>query len=263
MTPSEIERFDREGFVVLRQAVAPALVARLCEAVDAAVARYRPADAIHFCWNGATLAGINEPHRYLRPASLAVAGAPALQAIGRALCGDAYVTVSEWLVAKYRDDKARIGWHQDMIHDRSARMATIGIYLTPSRADDGGVRYLPGSQHAPQDMAQLAQSMPATESADLSPGDVVVHDVMTVHGSAPLTRQQRRLTLYCEFRPAAHVRANPRFSDEWLAQRRQIEAAAAAAYRRFSAGAPDADVDEGALVAAAYAVRAQIEAARY
>lgn len=263
MTPYDIECFDREGFIVLRQAIASALSERLCAAVDAAVMCYQPADAVDFCWSGDTLASINQPHRYLRTASLALAGAPALRAIGSALCGDDAVIVAEWLVAKHRNDNQQINWHQDMIHDRSARIATVGVYLTPSRAEDGGVHYLAGSQHAPQDLARLAQAMPATVSADLAPGDVVVHDAMTVHGSAPLTQQERRLTLYFEFRPAAHVRANPRFSAEWLAQRRRIEAAADAAHRRFDAGEPEPDFDDGAIVAAAYAVRAQIEAARY
>ncbi len=260
VTPSQIDTFEDLGFVVLRQVVPAELIARLNAAIDIGAAGPGGAD---FCWAEArgarSLIAMNNLHRHLAPASLALTGLPGVRAIGTALCGEDHVIVSERLVVKQPDDGQTIGWHRDMIHDRTSRVATVGVYLTASRADDGGVHFVPGSQYAPQ----AGEPSAATASADLDAGDILVHDVMTLHGSAPLGVAGRRLTLYFEIRARDHVEANPRFSAAWLATRDALQAAADAAYGRWAEGDHAGAPGERGLVEAAYAVPLQIEPAHY
>jgi ectoine hydroxylase-related dioxygenase (phytanoyl-CoA dioxygenase family) len=144
-----------------------------------------------------------------------------------------------------------------MLYDRSSRIVTIGIYLTESCAADGGLMVIPGSQHDRRDVAAIVREREA-EAIGISaaPGDMVVHDTMLVHSSTALRERPRRITLYFEFREAAHVVSNERFSSSCRNARRDLQR-----LERICSEGPRFGIAH--LIEQCYAQSAAIEPAQY
>lgn len=265
LTTQHVEQFNRDGFLVLADAIGEEWVGPLRAAVlRLAASAPRAADPHNdLCIVGdrdnRTLMRINQLHRHARPASLALAGHDVLQDIGRALCGPEFVSTFESVVIKSRGGEA-FAWHQDMIHDRSSRIVTVGVYLTDSQGD-GALRVLPGTQHDVQPMDEMdARGAGEGVTVAARAGDIVIHDVMLAHGSAPLATKEHRVTWYAEFREESHVVKNPRFGPDWLRARRSLQEIERATYHRTC---DLTSYEIGELVDAAYSVRAALEPARY
>ncbi|MEV0848119.1 phytanoyl-CoA dioxygenase family protein [Streptomyces sp. NPDC049954] len=95
---------------------------------------------------------------------------------------------------------------QDVPVDPAARRA---YHLSPRQVaafDRDGFLVLPGSQREPWDICSLEREhgwdVPGAVSVDMAPGDVLVHDVMLVHGSASVVGKDLRWTSSYEFRSA-------------------------------------------------------------
>ncbi|WP_430645203.1 phytanoyl-CoA dioxygenase family protein [Agromyces sp. GXS1127] len=235
LTPEQVRFFDEHGYLVLRGRIPGPTLARLQAAADGWIADGRalgeddPA-ASDYQW--ATRGGSRRMFRvdYLhgkgRPASLELLGSPEVLGIAESLAGPDFVPTYESLVFKDEGDGAAIDWHQDAVHPRTHRIFNIDVYLDASRAGEGALRVAPGSHLAPVDVCQLQEEFgwdaPGVIQVELEPGDVLVHDVMVVHGSEAVTGNRLRRTIYYEFRAAEQILAEGPWDAEWVDRRLRL-----------------------------------------
>ncbi len=235
LTTEEIAQFDAQGYLVLRGRIPGELLARLQHAADTWIAEGRALDegdpaASDYQW--ATRGGERRMFRvdYLhgkgQPASLELLGSPAVLGIAESLAGPNAVPTYESLVFKDTGDGAAIDWHQDAVHPRTHRIFNVDVYLDASRAGEGALRVAPGSHLAPVDVCQLQEEYgwdaPGVIQVELEPGDVLVHDVMVVHGSEAVTGNRLRRTIYYEFRAAEQIAAEGPWDAEWVDRRLRL-----------------------------------------
>lgn len=245
LSADQIARFDRDGYLVLKNRIPAPLLRRLQEAADGwigdgrAAASDDPAIAdYHFAQRGGArrLFRVDYLHGKGRPASLELLGSPAVLGIAESLAGADFVPTYESLVFKDAGDGAAIDWHQDAVHPRSHRIFNIDVYLDASRAGEGALRVAPGSHLAPVDVCQLQEEYgwdaPGVIQVELEPGDVLVHDVMIVHGSEAVRGNRLRRTIYYEFRSATQIAAEGPWDAEWVDRRLRLIPVALREHRR-------------------------------
>ena len=234
LTPEQIAHFDAHGYVVLPGRIPADLLARLQKAADEWIATGRALgpdspEGPDYQW--ATRGGARRMFRvdYLHgkgsPASLELLGSPAVLGIAESLAGADLVPTYESLVFKDAGDGAAIDWHQDAVHPRTHRIFNVDVYLDASRAGEGALRVAPGSHLAPVDVCQLQDEYgwdaPGVVQVELEPGDVLVHDVMVVHGSEAVTGNRlRRFPEQEQFRWNASPQVRPEMSDDAEAELR-------------------------------------------
>lgn len=249
LTPQQIQQFDEQGYLILRQRIPLPMVDRLRAAADAWVdeGRSLPADdprASDYQW--ATRAGHHRMYRvdYLhskgQAASLELLGSPEVLGIAESLAGPNFVPTYESMVFKDEGDGAAIEWHQDAVHPRTNRIFNIDVYLDQSRAGEGALRVAPGSHKAPVDVCQLKEEYgwdaPGVIHVELDPGDVLVHDVMVVHGSEAVTGNRLRRTIYYEFRAAEQIAAEGPWDLDWIDKRLRLLPVGLRAHREANPG---------------------------
>lgn len=264
LSVDQIARFDAEGWLHLENWLPPALVEAMRIVAEGALERALAdpvPDQVCLFETGAGrfIARINPLHRWAAPQSLALAGSPELRAIGEAFCGPDFLAVYESLAPKVPGDGQRYGWHQDLVHDRRDRVVTVGVYLNPTSVEEGALRLIPGSQRTRRDAGSLPEDFDVAGAIAVParPGDIVVHDAMIVHGSDVTRCQPQRMICYFEYRSLAHLRADPRFTPEWIEARLRL----AALERLVAAGHRPSDAE--AVVEAAHASREPHEPAHY
>ena len=251
LTPEQIEQFDAQGYLVLRGRIPAPLLERLRAAADGWIADGRALDernpaASDYQW--ATRGGERRMFRvdYLhgkgRAASLELLGSPAVLGIAESLAGPNLVPTYESLVFKDEGDGAAIDWHQDAVHPRTHRIFNVDVYLDASRAGEGALRVAPGSHLAPVDVCQLQEEYgwdaPGVIQVELEPGDVLVHDVMVVHGSEAVTGNRLRRTIYYEFRAAEQIADEGPWDAEWVDRRLRLLPVALGEHERANPDAP-------------------------
>lgn len=235
LTDEEIARFDREGYLVLKNRIPAPLLTRLQTAAEGwiadgrAVAEDDPAAVdYHYANRGGErrMFRVDYLHGKGRSASLELLGSPAVLGIAESLAGADFVPTYESLVFKDAGDGAAIDWHQDAVHPRTHRIFNIDVYLDASRAGEGALRVAPGSHLAPVDVCQLQEEYgwdaPGVIQVELEPGDVLVHDVMIVHGSEAVQGNRLRRTIYYEFRSARQIMAEGPWDAEWVDRRLRL-----------------------------------------
>jgi phytanoyl-CoA hydroxylase len=149
------------------------------------------------------------------PAIRILAGHPLLLAAAEALVGPNLIPTWDSLVFKTDEWAPRLAWHRDgeMYQAPAAvigsgRVIDVGIYLD-SAPEDNCVWCIPGSNYWSQERAQETMArLNASEwdtvgavPAVMSPGDVLIHNILTLH-AAPAVRRARRRVIYFEYRPA-------------------------------------------------------------
>lgn len=235
LTAEEIAAFDADGYLVLKQRIPAPLLRRLQQAADRWIAEGRavaPTDPAASDYQWANRGGerrmfrVDYLHAKGEDASLELLGSPAVLGIAESLAGPDFVPTYESLVFKDEGDGAAIDWHQDAVHPRTHRIFNIDVYLDASRAGEGALRVAPGSHLAPVDVCQLQEEFgwdaPGVVQVELEPGDVLVHDVMVVHGSEAVTGNRLRRTIYYEFRAAEQILAEGPWDAEWVDRRLRL-----------------------------------------
>ncbi|MGW8885916.1 phytanoyl-CoA dioxygenase family protein [Streptomyces sp. NPDC055749] len=218
LNAEEIAAFDEQGYLILRERIPQDLRQRLADASARWIANGRQlaedssADG-DFGFadrpGGRRLFRVNYLHAKGEAASLELLGSPELLAIAESLAGPNFVPTYESLVFKDEGDGAPIPWHQDAVHPRNHRIFNIDVYLDASHDGAGALRVVPGSQHSTVDVCALTDThgwdVPGAVVVEMEPGDVLIHDVMLVHGSEPVVGNRMRRTIYYEFRPAEQI----------------------------------------------------------
>ena len=250
LTREQIAAFDRDGYLVLRGRIPAALVARLSDAADDWIEQGRrlgdgAEGTEDYRWatrpSGRVPYRVDYIHAKGRTASLELLGSPQLLGIAESLAGPDFVPTYESLVFKRAGDGAPIPWHQDALHPRSRRITNVDVYLDDSLAGQGALRVLPASQQRKVDACALRDEHgwepPGFVEVEMAAGDVLLHDVMVVHGSPPTTGNALRRTLYYEFRSAQQIRDEGPWDEKWIERRMRLMPPALAAH---AAAFPDA-----------------------
>ncbi|HCY84779.1 MAG TPA: hypothetical protein DHV36_06555, partial [Desulfobacteraceae bacterium] len=222
-----------QGFLLLRQWIPTDFVAGVRKSADtamdlaiknAAAGKSNTDICVSFKNNEPFISAVIHPHRYMYPMSLALLGSPWVLGIAESLCGAGSMTTYKSLVVKNRGSGEDFTWHQDMVHDRTSRIINISVFLSEASSTDDGLQVVPQTHFERQDMPRA--KIDAEERSiclGAVPGDVTVHDVMTVHGSRALTQRERRMVFTAEFRGLDHLKANEKISRDWIKARKALQ----------------------------------------
>jgi ectoine hydroxylase-related dioxygenase (phytanoyl-CoA dioxygenase family) len=235
LTPQQVRSFDENGYLILRQQIPPELLKRVQVAGDAWIERglrAAPDDPSQadFAWkkgpNGRTFYAVGYVHNMGQPASLELLGCPQVLAVVESLTGPNFVPTYESMVFKMTGQGAPIHWHQDAVHPRRYRIFNYDIYLDHSRAGAGALKVVPRSQMAKVDVCDFDDNHgwnpPGAIEVEMAPGDVLLHDVMVVHGSEPVVGKALRRTLYYEFRAAEEILEDGPWDRNWIDRRLRL-----------------------------------------
>ena len=218
LTEQQLARFRSDGFLVLRDALDERELVKLRAETLSLVERAEGgSDDPDFKYRRHELTGEQVPYRieYVvdKTASCkALLGHPYLLEAVEQLQGPRFIPTWDSMVFKQAGAGAAIPWHRDAGREHTAAgtpIFNVDVYLDGSDSTNC-LWALPGSQRwSDEEAARAVESRSAggfrTEGAvplELSPGDVVLHDILVVHGSPPAQSSLRRV-LYLEFRPVA------------------------------------------------------------
>ena len=150
---------------------------------------------------------------------------PMILTIFKDLCGNDCVPMQLDLVFKYAHPHPDIAWHQDAIVSRKHPFLAVGIYLDDAHMDDGCLSFVPGTQSRTQDVFKLSSQygwdIPNVTQQPVKAGDILVHDVMILHGSKPKRTVGSRRTLYLELSSIKGIQESGNHSHEWIELRKQ------------------------------------------
>ena len=210
------------------------------------------------CEHGPTLAPYlrENPHFVLRCIDRLVRHEALLDAVGTIIGPDILVWASAFFIKAGRSARF-VSWHQDARywglepHDG----VTAWIALTPSRPENGCMRFIPKSHlrdllehddtHAPDNILTRGQQVRNVDDSGaidvvLEPGEISLHHMRVVHGSRPNTSAGRRLGLAVNYMPP-HVRQTT--GPDCATLVRGVDR-----FRHFEPGrSPDADMEPEAL----------------
>jgi hypothetical protein len=183
---------------------------------------------------------VNYLHAKEQEVSLDLLGSPQVLAVAESLCGENFVPTYESMVFKKAGDGEKIPWHQDAVHTRKHRVFNFDLYLDESKKDSGALRVVPKSQRVIQDACSVAETygweLPNVIQVELEPGDVLLHDVMVLHGSERTLGKALRRTIYYEFRAAEMILEEGPWDSEWIDRRLRL---IPVAQRKFAARYPE------------------------
>ncbi|MFF5113941.1 phytanoyl-CoA dioxygenase family protein [Streptosporangium sp. NPDC000509] len=149
-----------------------------------------------------------------RPIAM-LAGHPLLLQIMEQLVGPNLIPTWDSMVFKTPAGAPRLAWHRDagLYADAvgvtgAGRVIDAGIYLDPA-PEDNCVWCIPESNYWDDERIRTtADRLNASEwdttgavPAVMRPGDVLLHNILTLHGAPAVVGKQRRV-VYFEFRPA-------------------------------------------------------------
>ena len=245
LSAEQVRLFDEHGYLILRRWVTGPLLERLRAAGQRWIARGQTMDerdpqAPDYVYarrpHGRVMFRVNYVHDKGEPASLELLGSPMVLAVAESLCGPNFVPTYESMVFKEQGDGEAIPWHQDATHPRTHRIFNYDLYLDHSRVGAGALRVLPGSQTRKQDVCAVAEQYgweaPGAVDVEMEPGDVLLHDVMVVHGSARVEGKDLRRTIYYEFRAAEQILSEGPWDGAWIDRRLRLVAPALERYRQ-------------------------------
>jgi phytanoyl-CoA dioxygenase PhyH len=234
LTPEQLAFYDENGYLVLPGRIPADMLDRLRTAGEHWMAAGRGLDGAEggddyqFADrpSGRVMFRVDYIHDKGEPASLELLGSPEILGIAESLAGPNFVPTYESMVFKDAGDGAPIHWHQDAVHPRNGRITNVDIYLDESVAGAGALRVIPGSHRQAADICGLEEShgwdIPGAIEVPLAPGDVLLHDVMIVHGSPPALGNKLRRTIYYEFRAAEQIRDEGPWDTEWVDRRLRL-----------------------------------------
>ena len=147
------------------------------------------------------------------------------------------------MVFKKEGDGESIPWHQDAVHTRKHRVFNFDLYLDESKKGSGALRVVPKSQLSIQDACNVAVEHgwepEGVIQVELEPGDVLLHDVMVLHGSERTLGKNLRRTIYYEFRAAEMILDEGPWDTEWIDRRMRL---IPLALKKYTANNPDKQV---------------------
>ncbi len=234
ITSDQIADFKTKGFIHLKNALPKTLLsewqARLTEFNSQALASYGSAhsfqDTSYFELDGRpVLTRANNLIRHFPESVLDLLACPAMMAIARDLSGPGTIPLQCDVLFKHPHPSSIVMWHQDALHPRTFPFLNIGIYLDDADIGDGCLSYVKGSQHEKIDICELSKkygwNIPDAEEVPVKAGDILIQDMMVLHGSQQKKASGVRRTIYVEMRPAEAAREHNVHSESWIEARKR------------------------------------------
>lgn len=246
LSQEQVRFFDENGYLVLKNWITGDLLARLQKAGDAWIAQGETlrqkqnggvplseeeeevARDLVFAkrTDGEVFFRVNYLHNQKEGVSLELLGSPQVLSVAESLCGSNFVPTYESMVFKKEGDGESIPWHQDAVHTRKHRVFNFDLYLDESKKGSGALRVVPKSQLQIQDACNVAVEHgwepEGVIQVELEPGDVLLHDVMVLHGSERTLGKNLRRTIYYEFRAAEMILDEGPWDAEWIDRRMRL-----------------------------------------
>lgn len=158
-------------------------------------------------------------------AVLDLLASPGMMAVARELCGRGTVPMHTDILYKHSHPHPVILWHQGAQHSRKFTYLNVGVYLDDAPEGDGCLRYVPGTQRERQPITEMAQEhgweIPGVVEQAAKAGDILVQDMMVLHGSQPKRIEGVRRTVYIELRPYEGILETAFQTPEWAELRRR------------------------------------------
>jgi len=241
LTPDQLTFFDANGYLILRNWITGELLERLQEAghawIEAGLKNSEDED-FRFADRevGRVMYRVDYLHDKGYAASLEMLGSSQVLGVAESMCGPNFVPTYESMVFKEEGDGEAIPWHQDAVHPRQYRIYNYDLYLDRSVKGAGALRVIPKSQANPHDICRLTDTYgwehPDAIYVEMEPGDVLLHDVMVVHGSERAIGHALRRTIYYEFRAAEEILQDGPWDQDWITRRLRLLPLALKAYKR-------------------------------
>ncbi len=284
LSEDQVKEFDEQGYLLLKQWVPTDFVSNVCKSAETALDNLTQKpwnqcnnNEMSLTWKGGQhyIGAMIYPHRHMYPTSLNLLGSPWVLGVAESLCGKGSMSTYTALIAKHREAGEWFNWHQDMVHDRSSRIIVITVFLSEAHAAGDALTVIPKTQHVFQEIPELINETDAVTKAvplGVMPGDVTVHDVMTVHWSKALELVDRRLALTFEFRSPEHITSNNVFSKKWISAREELWRLEQRKYEELASGtgtgqgtAVEASEEESRIIEAFYNIHevCRLEVANY
>jgi Phytanoyl-CoA dioxygenase (PhyH) len=216
LTSQELEHYREQGYVIPQFRLPEELLVRLRAAVDRILADYTdvaPEDLANPHMMPATIASEANPF-------LEAARNPAILDMIEQVLGLDIVLWITRVLCKPAGVGREVPWHQDGEYWLMRPLATCSVWIAIDAAtpDNGGMRFIPGSHkreglyrhhESKRDNLVLnleldADQFDQSKAVDvvLQPGQVSLHDVKMIHGSAANRSSQRRAALIMRYMPA-------------------------------------------------------------
>jgi ectoine hydroxylase-related dioxygenase (phytanoyl-CoA dioxygenase family) len=250
LTLEQVQFFDDYGYLVLRNWIPKPLLEKLqatgnrwiSQGWDVPESDPRQSDFKFRVIDGhRTMFRVDYVHNKGESASLELLGSPYVLGVAESLCGRNFVPTYESMVFKDEGDGVAIRWHQDAVHPRGYRIFNYDLYLDSSLADGGALKVIPGSNIHAHDVCKIEETYgwdhPDAIYVEMQPGDVLLHDVMVVHGSEETHGKALRRTIYYEFRAAEEILEDGPWDRSWIDQRLRL---LPVGLRRYAVAFPDA-----------------------
>ncbi len=249
LSDEQINFYDNKGYLILRNWIPAPMLECLQQAGAAWITQGSQSDGSDAYYdykfanrsNGnRVMYRVDYVHNKGQIASLELLGSPYVLGVAESLCGNNFVPTYESMVFKQAGDGEAIPWHQDATHPRSHRIFNYDLYLDESRTGGGALRVIPGTQGQKADICAVNDTYgwdhPDAIDVEMNPGDVLLHDVMVVHGSERTQGKALRRTIYYEFRAAEEIIKDGPWDSTWIDQRMRL---IPLGLKRFSAAYPD------------------------
>ncbi|MCX4666483.1 phytanoyl-CoA dioxygenase family protein [Streptomyces sp. NBC_01381] len=106
------------------------------------------------------------------------------------------------MIVKMPHHAARVPWHRDRTSVAPHTVINLSLFLDDSSFENGCIEYVPYSHLLPDDADVTAvEQQGPVEAAPARAGDVLVHDVRTVHASRTNSTDAFRRSIVIEFAP--------------------------------------------------------------
>ena len=221
LTPEQVARFNRDGYLMPFRIFSTAEVAELRRYFDGLLAKYLA--------EGKDSYSISSAH--LRHGRVwDVLTNPRIVTLVSDLIGPSVVAWGSHFFCKMPNDGKTVSWHQDASYWPLTPSKAVTVWLAIDDADRGNacMRYIPGTQvlgHLTYKLSEtdpsnvLNQTVPGVEKygapvdVELKAGEASVHSDLLLHGSEANTSDRRRCGLTLRY-TAGDVRAYMGWQDK-------------------------------------------------
>tara|TARA_R110000796_G_scaffold252642_1_gene389988 strand:+ start:4413 stop:5309 length:897 start_codon:yes stop_codon:yes gene_type:complete len=150
---------------------------------------------------------------------------PSLLKLIKEYSGVTSVVLQTDILYKHQHPHPVVKWHQDAPHSRNYPYLNVGIYLDDANLNDGCLSFVPKTQFKTQDLFELETKYgwnpPGVVQQPAKAGDILIHDAMILHSSAPKRSEGVRRTIYVEVRPIEAVLEDAHQDEKWALLRKQ------------------------------------------
>tara|TARA_R110001599_G_scaffold184247_3_gene377741 strand:+ start:433 stop:1323 length:891 start_codon:yes stop_codon:yes gene_type:complete len=150
---------------------------------------------------------------------------PSLLKVIKEFSGATSVVLQADILYKHQHPHPVVKWHQDAPHSRNYPYLNLGIYLDDANLNDGCLNFVPKTQFKTQDLFELETKYgwnpPGVVQQSAKAGDILIHDAMILHSSAPKRSEGARRTIYIEVRPLEAVLEDAHQDEKWALLRKQ------------------------------------------